>query len=344
MARVPVISKAQLAEFQRAFDGPIDSLVAIYRRAAADALRILSDAAETAASWQRSRALLRQYHVVLADLGDESAAWISANLPYAYQAGMTFGDQSIRSIRRAGINLGMSQRAVFSQIHSQAIAAAVMEMQRTSDFALAQIGRRVDDLFRRVGVEEITKGIAEGKTRIQVSREIKSRLMAEGKFKFTDRLGRDWDLDRYAEMVARTSTREAATQGTINRLQEHNIQLAQVSAHGAADFCIYYEGVIVSLTGETESGYPPISAINGGPPFHPNCVHVLSPFVLRLATPKEQQAGRIEEGLLDQSPAQLQRRFRQEFPERAQAEGKRIRQETAVVKRRAEKRARRAAA
>jgi hypothetical protein len=320
-----VISRRQVAEFQRAFDGPLDSLVAIYRRAAAEALRILSDAAETAASWQRSRVLLRQYHALLAGLGDESAAWISANLPMAYQAGMTFTDQGIRSIRRAGINLGMPQRAVFAQLHTQAIAAALTEMQRTSDFALAQIGRRVDDLFRRVGVEEITLGIAEGKTRIQVTREITSRLLAEGKFKFTDRLGRDWDLDRYAEMVARTSTREAATQGTINRLQEHNIQLAQVSSHGAADFCLYYEGVIVSLTGETVSGYPPISAINGGPPFHPNCAHVLTPFVLALATPKEQEAGRIEEVLLDQSPAQLQRRFSREFPQQARAEGKRIR-------------------
>jgi len=37
-------------------------------------------------------------------------------------------------------------------------------------------------------------------------------------------------------MVARTTTRDAMTLGTINRLREHGIQLAQVSAHHAADF------------------------------------------------------------------------------------------------------------
>jgi len=31
------------------------------------------------------------------------------------------------------------------------------------------------------------------------------------------------------------------TDGTVNRLREHGIQLAQVSAHRATDFCICYE-------------------------------------------------------------------------------------------------------
>jgi hypothetical protein len=171
----------------------------------------------------------------------------------------------------------------------------------------------------------VAQGIAEGKTRIQVSRDLKGELLAKGKLKFTDRLGRDWDLDRYTEMVARTTTRQAMTEGTVNRLQEHNVQLAQVSAHKAADFCIYYEGVIVSLTGEPVMGYPPLSAINGGPPFHPNCAHVLTPFVLALATEQEQQRGGIEARYSYKSPGQLQNVFRQEFAGRARAEAKRIR-------------------
>jgi hypothetical protein len=44
--------------------------------------------------------------------------------------------------------------------------------------------------------------------------------------------------DPYAEMVARTTTREAMTEGTIDRLHEHGITLAQVSAYNAPDFCI----------------------------------------------------------------------------------------------------------
>jgi len=128
-----------------------------------------------------------------------------------------------------------------------------------------------------------------------------------------DSLGREWPLNRYAEVVARTTTREAMTQGTINRLGEHGIQLGQVSTHNAEDFCRYYENAVVSLNG-SHPVYPPISAINGGPPFHPNCVHVLTPFVERLATHEEKKRGIISRDLLNKSPAELQRRFRKQYP------------------------------
>ncbi len=336
----PIISKARVEEFRQAFTGwEIDSLVSVYRRAAAEALNILSDGYAALGSRQRAKALLRQYHEVLTELRDESAAWISSNLPAAYHSGIEFGDEGIKGVQRAGINLGKPQKAVFAQVHREAVQAIVNEVQRTMDFAFAQIGRRVNDAFRKVGVQEVARGIAEGKTRLQVSREIKGRLLAEGKLKFTDRSGRDWDLDRYAEMVARTTTRQAMTIGTLNRLREDNIELAQVSAHNAADFCIYYENVIVYIGPEPNpTSYPPLSAINGGPPFHPNCAHVMTPFVISLATPEERAAGIIEPELLNKTPAQLQRRFRKDFPERAQEEGKRIR---AAEKHRIEKRARR---
>jgi len=299
-------------EFRRAFEGEVESLAALYRNAAADMLEVLADASANMLSRQRAVAHLRQYQVILANLRDEAAAWIELNIPRAYSIGLQFADLGIRNVRRAGINLRRREREVFSQVHREAVAAIVEEMLRTTDLALAQMGRRVDDLFRRIGIEEVAKGIVEGKARIEVSRQIKERLLREGRPVFLDRRGRVWDLDRYSEMVARTTTREAMTQGTINRLREHGIQLAQVSAHQARDFCIYYENVIVSIGPEPHPVYPPISAIGGGPPFHPNCVHVLTPFVERLATEEEKDAGTISPEVLGRSPAELQPQYRKE--------------------------------
>jgi len=267
---------------------------------------------------------------VLADLGDEAAAWIELNIPRAYDVGLEFADEGIRSIRRAGINLrrrdrtitGRRERDVFSQVHREAARAITESMLQTTDAALAQIGRRVDDVFRREGMLAVARGIAAGRARIDVSRELEQRLIAAGRPTFVDALGRQWPLDRYAEMVARTTTREAMTQGTINRLREHGVTLAQVSAHNAEDFCRYYENAIVSLDG-SHPVYPPISAINGPPPWHPNCIHVLTPFVERLATDEEKKRGIISPDLLNKPPAELQRRFRKEFPGVARAAGKR---------------------
>ena len=103
------------------------------------------------------------------------------------------------------------------------------------------------------------------------------------------------------------------TQGTVNRLREHGIQLAQVSAHQARDFCICYENVIVNIGPEPHPVYPPISAIGGGPPFHPNCVHCPTPFVERLATEDERKAGMVPSEVLNRTPAELQRRYRSEL-------------------------------
>jgi len=319
----PPIGRRRIEEFRRAFAGEIDSLAALYRNAAAEMLHVLDDASATLFARQRAVAHLRQYQAVLADLRDEAAAWIELNIPRAYDIGLEFADHGIRNIRRAGVNLGRRQRDVFSQVHREAAQAIVAEMLRATDFALAQIGRRANDAFRRVGIEEVAKGIAAGKARAEVSRQIRTRLIEQARPFFTDASGRMWDLDRYAEMVARTTTREAMTQGTINRLREHRIRLAQVSAHNAADFCIYYENAVVCIEGE-HPVYPPISAIGGGPPFHPNCVHVLTPFVERLATDEERKAGIISPDLLNRSPAELQRRFRKQFPERARREGIRV--------------------
>jgi len=306
----PLIGRRRVREFQQAFVGEVNSLAGLYRNAAAEMVGVLADASASMLSRQRAIAHLRQYQIVLANLRDEAAAWIELNIPRAYNAGLRFADHGIRNIRRAGVNLRRREREVFTQVHREAAAAIVEEMMRVTDFALAQIGRRVDDLFRRVGIEEVARGIVEGRARIDVSRQIKERLLAEGRPAFVDRLGRAWDLDRYAEMVARTTTREALTQGTVNRLREHGITLAQVSAHNAQDFCIYYENAVVNIGDEAHPMYPPISAINGGPPFHPNCVHALTPFVERLATEEEKKRGTIPPEALNRTAAELQRRYK----------------------------------
>ena len=312
------ISRQRVREFREAFSGEVDSLVALYRNAAADMLDVITDAAAFAGQRARAAALIHQYQTILADLNDEAAAWIEMNLPRAYGAGLEFVDGCVADYRRAGINLrprgsgatGRTEREVFSQIHREAIRAVTESMLDVVSKAAQQIGRRVDDVFRREGIRAVAQGIVEGRARVDVSREIERRLIAAGRPDFVDKLGRHWPLDQYAEMVARTTTREAMTQGTINRLREHGIQLAQVSAHHAADFCVYYENVIVSIGDDPHPVYPPISAINSGPPFHPPCAHVLTSFVETSATDEEKKAGRVSPDVVGRRPGELQRRYR----------------------------------
>jgi hypothetical protein len=310
-------SRRRVREFQQAFAGEVDSLAALYRNAAADMLEVLADAAAFAGQRARAAALLHQYQVILADLDDEAAAWIELNVPRAYGAGLEFVDGCVADYRRAGINLrevtgrasAMPESAVFAQVHREAAWAVTQSMLDVMSGAAQQIGRRVEDAFRREGLLAVSQGIVEGRTRVEVSRALEQRLRELGRPDFVDKLGRHWRLDQYAEMVARTTTREAMTQGTIQRLREHGIQLAQVSSHSCTDFCVYYQGVIVCIGDEPHPVYPPLSAINGGPPFHPRCSHSLTPLVERLANEGEMKARVIAPEPLNRSPAELQRRY-----------------------------------
>lgn len=154
---VPV-SRRRIDEFRHAFEGEIDSLAALYRNAAADMLDVLADASAIPLTRQRAIAHLQQYQATLADLHDEAAAWIELNIPRAYGIGLEFADEGIRNIRGAGINVRRREREVFSQVHREAVAALTDEALRAANFVAAQIGRRANDVFRRVGIEEVAKG------------------------------------------------------------------------------------------------------------------------------------------------------------------------------------------
>ena len=78
----------------------------------------------------------------------------------------------------------------------------------------------------------------------------------------------------YAELIARTKTREAQSISTINSALEYNTDLVQVSSHNTnTPICLEYEGKVFSITGE-DKDFPTIDQF---PPFHINCLHSITP-------------------------------------------------------------------
>jgi hypothetical protein len=148
---------------------------------------------------------------------------------------------------------------------------------------------QLDETLDKFVTERVAHGVAGGKARREVSKELKQRLLTEYADKPIRIGGRNYQVDAYAKMVARTKTAEAQVAGTINRVAEAGEDLVMVSAHGATDGCGFYEGKVFSISGTSEK-YPPVSHLpNGGPPFHPNCRHGLAPFVERLASSTEKR-------------------------------------------------------
>jgi hypothetical protein len=160
----------------------------------------------------------------------------------------------------------------FGGVHAEAATALADNLANSLNDAAELVGRQVDDVFRKVGLEQTALGVLEGKSRIEVTKAIVDDLLHEAVTGFVDNGGRRWTLQSYGKMVARTTTREAASAGTKNRMDELGLQLIDISSHAdPCDICAHYDGNTYALPGESVEGY---EAIDELPPFHPNCRHV----------------------------------------------------------------------
>lgn len=194
----------------------------------------------------------------------------------------TFGGIHLAAVQQiAGNMTGRildSLSATDQNIRSVFERADRIERAGTLDVPTAIIGRRVGDPYRNAALEQIGQGLIAGDTRRQVSAALAQSLIDNGVTDaltgFVDRAGRRWQLQNYTAMVARTTTREAVTAGTGNRLIESGRDLVDISSHAhAADECTPYDGGTFSLTGAT----PGYDVLDTPPPFHPNCAHVMTP-------------------------------------------------------------------
>lgn len=123
--------------------------------------------------------------------------------------------------------------------------------------------------------ELLDQAIIEGQSRWKVGRLIRDHfeeIIGEEQFIYIN--GRNYNLRKYAKMVARTRIRKVQSDSTINSCKQYKNDLVQVSDHGTkTEICLPYEGNVYSLTGETK-GY---DTLPFPPPFHPNCMHHIAP-------------------------------------------------------------------
>lgn len=249
-------------------DRAFDELVAIYEDAAA-ALRLSIAGALRSGSIASAAYRERQLAHVLAILGRLRVAGRQATIA---------GTRIAYSAAAVAVDKATALSGDFGGIHDRAVALLADNAAGRLDSAAELVGRRTGDAFRAAALRETGKGLAAGESRLTVSKALERRLVEEGVTDaltgFVDAAERRWGLDVYARMVARTTTREAVTRGTVNRLEEHGLDLVTVSDHGTdTELCQEFEGNTYSLSGDT----PGYDVLEEEPPFHPNCQHVLTP-------------------------------------------------------------------
>ncbi len=236
--------------------------------------------------------------------------WAARYIPEAYKIGFHQDDALLERY------LEGDYAAKFSQLHRDAAMVVAEGAVANLDAVADAIEQTYTDYIRRAQIEaarsqvarSIASGIIEGQSRRTTSRMILDDLrdrLVEGKIT----VGRvTMRADAYADLLARTVTRAARTEGTVNRLTENEMDLVIMNNTGAVDFCTEYEDQIFSISG-TSRKYPRLTA---RPPFHPNCTHVLSPFVEEFAAEGEIERGtQFKREDLDKSAAEMAKKYPQ---------------------------------
>jgi len=282
------------------FDPNTGPIAEFYRRAILElkeraVQRLVRDKRVLTSEARRARVLIQEATEILAQLEADRSQWIAENVPNAYLRGIRDASLGLKEIGLAPVT------SLEPQIHEAAINALIRDLQ--DDYAATdeQILKGYRRMLRRTQLEAlqdkmITERVAQatlqGQGRRELSKDIARRLIDEYGDKPIRVGARNYAADTYAELVARTKTREASTAGTINRVIESGQDLVMVTSHGAKDACGFYEGKVFSVSGTSEK-YPGLNELpNGGPPFHPNCIHVLAPFVESLSSGAERRRAR----------------------------------------------------
>ena len=256
------LSDAQAQRLIRLYDGAEKEILTEINRL------LLKDPASESYSMAWQKTLLQRVQQIRADLLKGSRTWCTEAIPDSYMRGMDWADKDPL----------MGGKAIpgFGSIHQQAAQVLAENTYSRLEDVDHVIGRKVGDLARSISLEASKGSVLGYQTTKQAAKRIRQDLADHGITGFVDKAGHQWDLGRYAKVLAQETTNGAFRQGSINRYQEHGHDLVRISTHsGSCPKCIPWQGRTLSISGN-DPDYPSLAEAQGAGLLHVGCLHVLS--------------------------------------------------------------------
>lgn len=120
----------------------------------------------------------------------------------------------------------------------------------------AVILRDTVDAYQQIMAAPASMVTSGALTRVQATQVALTRYAKHGIDGFTDRGGRRWRIDSYAEMATRTGALHSLRYGYEQTLTRMGEDLVMVDSHGyTCSKCGPWEGKVISLTGMTPTGW-----------------------------------------------------------------------------------------
>lgn len=258
-------------------------------------------------------ALRAEAEARLAQLQTDLEPTIRDLVTRAHTAGQATADDDLAT---AGIDIG------FGHTNTATVDTYVQQAVTNLQGTHLRIFRSTMDAYRDAVVEDVGQVVSGTATRRQVSQRVLDRFARQGITGFVDNAGRNWQLDTYAEMTARTAAGRAQVQGSLDRYQAAGRDLVIVSdAPEECPVCRPWEGKVLSISGRTPTGTKDgaiavsgtvAEAVSAGLQ-HANCRHRLGLYIPGLTRPMHGTADpagseiRQEQRMLEREKRKLRR-------------------------------------
>lgn len=156
------------------------------------------------------------------------------------------------------------------------------DMTLANTHAVQQLKKAVREIFQDQLVlgslsETTNKDIVKAIEQRLTKKAIEEKINKTGLVGMVDKAGKRWGLKTYIEMVVDTKLQSGYHEGLKDRAYQTGYDLVQVSEKSSKTPCRYYEGMVLSMTGQTKGYLTYDEAKATGMIFHPNCRHTCYP-------------------------------------------------------------------
>ena len=301
-------------------DAQLKEIVEAYRLAEEQLASLVAKAVERGATGtaqfhrgqqEALRELIRESEKVLKQLDGKTVPMVREIILRDYHAAI----HSTGAYEGAAIPQGVAAAG------TQAIITETVDAARLS---YQSILRSQADVYRRVQQVAAVEAATSGVNRLQRVQSTLNKFADQGVSSFTDRAGRRWSMDTYADMIVRTAVNRAGNEGRIHGFRQNGVNLVIASSHKAcAPQCLPYQGRVLSLDGT--SGPVVIDLPDGGSTtvhvvaslqeaikngyHHVNCRHTESAYIPGMTIPEPVETDQ-EDYELAQRQRQIERHIR----------------------------------
>lgn len=230
-------------------------------------------------NYQSQLKLLNMVETRMSELNMFAGEQVKQELEKSYASGQVFHALSSEVVGRVEDLKGVVPYSQLDSYKMEQIVADTMEdLLFVTQHTAKELKKLVRETFSKNLHYHALKGENQKHMKKLIERELSPKMLRKsleqkGFVGIIDSGGKRWNLRTYIDMAVTTKMNQAYVGGLKDRAIDTGKDLAVIPEKGASDSCKKFEGIIISLTGQTK-GYMTYDQLRAtGLIFHPRCTH-----------------------------------------------------------------------